>query len=115
VIDAWTSSGGELQTVPRVALGEVANGRRDGTVLDVRSEAEWKAGHIPGSLNVPLAEMERRLKEIPRGRLIVHCQSGGRAAMASSLLLARGFGEVQLFSGGFAEWRAAGHPINRAP
>jgi rhodanese-related sulfurtransferase len=97
-----------------VSLGEVANGRRDGTVLDVRSEAEWKAGHIPGSLNVPLAEMERRLKEIPRGRLIVHCQSGGRAAMASSLLLASGFSEVQLFSGGFAEWRAAGHPVDRA-
>jgi hydroxyacylglutathione hydrolase len=114
VIDAWKSGGEQLQTVPRVPLSDVANGRRDGTVLDVRAVGEWKAGHIPGSLNVPLADLEQRLKEIPRGRLIVHCQTGGRAAMASSLLLARGFDDVHLFPGGLAEWRAAGQPIDRA-
>jgi rhodanese-related sulfurtransferase len=41
----------------------------------------------------------------------VHCQTGSRAAMAASLLRARGFRDVQLFSSGFAEWRAAAQPV----
>jgi hydroxyacylglutathione hydrolase len=43
--------------------------------------------------------------------VIVHCQTGARAAMAASLLRARGFREVSQFLGGFAEWQAAGHPV----
>ena len=44
----------------------------------------------------------------PDRSLIVHCQSGARAAMAASLLRARGFPDVRVFAGGFAEWRSAG-------
>jgi hydroxyacylglutathione hydrolase len=78
-------------------------------VIDVRSVGEWDAGHVPGSLNLPLAHLEQRLAEIPRqADLVVHCQTGPRAAIAASLLLARGFSNVRLFPGGFAEWRATG-------
>jgi hydroxyacylglutathione hydrolase len=80
----------------------------------VRGEGEWNAGHIPNSLNLPLAELDQRLDEIPQGRLIVHCQTGSRAAIAASLLRARGFNEVQLFPGGLAEWCAAGLPTESA-
>jgi hydroxyacylglutathione hydrolase len=86
------------------------------TVLDVRGEAEWKSGHLPGSLNVPVGSLDGRLKEIPRDRpVIVHCQTGARAAIAASLLRARGFTDVRLFPGGFAEWRSAGLPVESAP
>lgn len=101
---------GKLQVIPRISLADVANGRRDGLIVDVRGKEEWSAGHIPNSLNLPLAELDQRLDELPRSRLIVHCQTGSRAAIAASLLRARGFSEVELFSGGLTEWRAAGLP-----
>jgi hydroxyacylglutathione hydrolase len=93
-----------------LALEFVERQRAGNTVLlDVRGEEEWKAGHIPGSLNVPLGDLEQRLGEIPRTRpLIVHCQTGTRAAVAASLLRARGFSDVRVFTGGFAQWRSAG-------
>jgi hydroxyacylglutathione hydrolase len=114
-VESWAGGDGKLQSIPRVSLREVADAASRGTILDVRGEGEWTAGHIPGSLNLPLAQLPRRLDEIPRSQLIVHCQSGGRAAIAASLLAARGFKEVQLFPGGLAEWQAAGHPIETSP
>jgi hydroxyacylglutathione hydrolase len=106
-------SQGQLQTIPSIGLEVTERQRPDGVVvLDVRGEGEWNAGHIPGSLNLPLGDLEQRLDEIPRGRpVIVHCQTGARAAMAASLLRARGLNDVRLFPGGFAEWRAAGLPV----
>jgi hydroxyacylglutathione hydrolase len=84
-------------------------------LLDVRGAGEWDAGHLPGSLNLPVAELRPRLDEIPRGRpLIVHCQTGARAAIAASLLRAEGFKDVRLFRGGFAQWQAAGRPVGLA-
>jgi hydroxyacylglutathione hydrolase len=112
VLEAGAGVDGQLQSVPRISLTEVVNGGRQGNILDVRAEGEWKAGHIPGSCNIPLAQLDQRLSEIRRTRLIVHCQTGGRAAIAASLLLARGFHEVHLFPGGLAEWQAAGQPVD---
>jgi hydroxyacylglutathione hydrolase len=114
VIDAWRTSQGRLQHIPRLTVTEVsAHSRTNGeVVLDVRGEGEWTAGHIPGSLNIPLGELDQRLNEVPRDRtVVVHCQTGGRAAIAASLLKARGFSDVREFAGGFAEWRAAGQPV----
>jgi hydroxyacylglutathione hydrolase len=117
VLDAWRTARGQLQTIPRLTLAEVAarlRGTRaaDEVVLDVRGAGEWVAGHIAGALNIPLAELDHRLAEIPGDRpVIVHCQTGARAAMAASILLARGFDDVAQFPGGFAEWRAAGQPV----
>jgi hydroxyacylglutathione hydrolase len=113
VVEAWRMSQGQLQTIPSVGLEVTERQRPDGVVvLDVRDEGEWNTGHIPGALNLPLGDLEERLGEIPRDRpVIVHCQTGARAAMAASLLRARGFNEVRLFPGGFAEWRAAGLPV----
>jgi hydroxyacylglutathione hydrolase len=102
-----------LQQLPTIAVADLADGKNDHVVVDVRAEAEWNAGHIPGSVNIPLGELEQRLGELPKDELVVHCQSGGRAAIAASLLRARGFTGVQLFSGGFAEWCRAGQPSSR--
>jgi hydroxyacylglutathione hydrolase len=83
-----------------------------GVVVDVRGEDEWRNGHIPEALHLPLVQLDQRLDELPRGRpLVVHCQTGSRAAIAASLLKASGFSDVRLFTGGFAEWRAAGKPV----
>lgn len=109
-VEGWRSSTGGLQTIPAVALSDVRTsiGADDATLLDVRGEGEWRAAHAPGSLNIPLGNLNQRVNEIPRDHsIIVHCQSGARAAIAASLLKARGFADVRVFPGGFVEWNAA--------
>lgn len=59
-------------------------GRR--TVLDVRRDDEWAAGHLRGAVSVPLPDLPARLADLPAGELWVHCASGYRAAIAASLL-----------------------------
>jgi hydroxyacylglutathione hydrolase len=59
-------------------------------VLDVRREAEWHSGHVEGALHIPLHELAGRMGEIGEGEVWVHCQSGYRAAIAASMLAARG-------------------------
>jgi hydroxyacylglutathione hydrolase len=117
-IEEWPTSRGPLQTIPTITLaGLKAELRTNGVVLlDVRGEGEWGAGHAPGSTNVPVGKLDDRVDELPRGRpIIVHCQTGARAAIAASLLRARGFSDVRVFTGGFAEWRSAGLPVESAP
>jgi hydroxyacylglutathione hydrolase len=118
ILDAWRAGQGPLQTIAgidHVELDRALRGQR-AAVLDVRTAAEWSSGHLPGAVNIPLGELQSRLGEVPRGRpLVVHCQAGARAAIAASLLSARGVTDVRLYGGGYAEWSAAGHPTSRAP
>jgi hydroxyacylglutathione hydrolase len=117
VVDSWRSTQGHLQTIPVLSLADFAGQLRsnDKVIVDVRGEGEWQAGHIPESFNIPVGDLDGRLGELPRDRpLIVHCQSGARAAIAASLLRARGFNQVSQFAGGFAEWRTAGRPVETA-
>jgi hydroxyacylglutathione hydrolase len=113
-IDAWSRTPGRLQSIPSVTLPQLRSrfAHDQLVVLDVRDVSEWMAGHIPGSQNIPVGRLDQRLGELPQDRtLVVHCQTGPRAAIAASLLLARGFRNVELFSSGFAEWRASGQPV----
>ena len=85
---------------------------RNLVVLHVDDEADYKAGHLPGALSFPLGRLAESLDRLPRGRtLVVHCQMGGRAAVAAALLKARGFGDVVHLAGDFAGWQAAGRPV----
>jgi hydroxyacylglutathione hydrolase len=113
-IEAWSRTPGQLQRIPSVSLPQLKSrfGHDGLMVLDVRDVSEWKAGHIPGSRNIPVGRLDQRLGELPQDRtLVVHCQTGPRAAIAASLLRARGFSNVELFPSGFAEWRASGQPV----
>ena len=67
----------------------VANGA---TLLDVRTAAEYGAGHIDGAMLVPVAELGARMNEIPRDRpVVVYCHSGSRSARAASMLREAGY------------------------
>jgi hydroxyacylglutathione hydrolase len=117
-LETWSALGGPLQTIPATTLAAVrADLSSNGVVLlDVRGDGEWRTGHAPGSINVPVVNLDDRVDELPRGRpIIVHCQTGARAAIAASLLRARGFSDVRVFTGGFAEWQSAGLPVESAP
>jgi hydroxyacylglutathione hydrolase len=96
---------------PRIDPAELARRRssaRAPLVLDVRTEVEWAAGAIEASINLPLAQLERSLDRIPRGREIaVHCQSGYRSSIAASLLEQAGFQPISDLAGGWLAWEAA--------
>jgi hydroxyacylglutathione hydrolase len=118
VLTEWAASHGPLQTITAIGMRELAAaiGAGRGAVLDVRAPSEWAHGHLPGATNIPLGELEDRLDQLPRERpLVVHCQTGARAAIAASLLVAAGVQDVRLYSGGYAEWSAAGQPTGQAP
>ncbi len=76
-------------------------------LLDVRSSAEFAAGHIPGAVNIPIEELRSRLDELPRDRTIAaYCQMGQRGYLATRLLAQRGF-QVRNLSGGFTTYTAS--------
>ncbi len=91
-------------------------GPRPPLVLDVRTPSEWEAGHIAGSLNLPLSELERRQGEVPRDRqIVVQCQSGYRSSIAASLMERHGLPVAADLRGGFGAWQAGGHACVMLP
>src|SRR5216684_4316175 len=84
-------------------------------VLDVRPADEYAAGHVPGAVSIPVGELKRRLREIPKGREIVACCRGPYCVYsydAVEILRPRGFPARRL-EGGYLEWASAGLPIER--
>lgn len=85
--------------------------RREAVLLDVRERGEWKAGHAPGSRNMPLSTLHARTRELAPGRRYVAvCRSGNRSRSATAQLRAAGFDVVNL-KGGMHAWRRAGLPL----
>ncbi|MBM4367901.1 MAG: metalloregulator ArsR/SmtB family transcription factor [Deltaproteobacteria bacterium] len=83
------------------------------TVLDVRPAEEYRAGHLPGAVSVPLGELERRLAELPRDREVVAYCRGPYCVMAVEaveLLRSRGFRAIRMEEG-VPDWRARGLPV----
>ncbi len=78
-------------------------------VVDVRTPSEWNAGHIDGSLNLPLNTLAARLAELPSGReLALVCRTGYRSSIATSLLANAGFERVLDVVGGMEAWNRSG-------
>jgi pyruvate/2-oxoglutarate dehydrogenase complex dihydrolipoamide dehydrogenase (E3) component/rhodanese-related sulfurtransferase len=76
---------------------------RGATLIDVRTVAEHAAGHIPGSLNIPMDSLRERLDQVPRDNVIVYCQVGMRGHTATTLL--RGMDrEAANLDGGYLTW-----------
>ena len=86
------------------------------TVLDVRPEDEFAVGHLPGALNIPLGELERRLGELPADREVIAYCRGPYCVLsfeAVAALRARGY-LVRRLEDGYPEWKAAGLPVEAA-
>lgn len=82
--------------------------------VDVRSEDEFRSGHVPGAVCFPLDKIESGQVSVPKDRLVIlSCQSGKRSARARELLHARGYDNLLEMEGGFSAWAGAGLPVNR--
>lgn len=103
---------GTLQRITAPALAERIDEDDNLVVLDVRSEKEWRAGHLEGSINVPVNHLLERIDELPSDKtLAVHCQSGYRSSIACSLLAKMGRDDLYDVVGGIKAWLKAALPV----
>ncbi len=85
--------------------------RGDAVLLDFRERDEWRAGHAPNAVHIPLGELAQRLEKLPQGRRIVAvCRSGNRSARATESLRQAGL-QVDNLDGGMKAWQKAGLPL----
>ncbi|WP_028281442.1 rhodanese-like domain-containing protein [Arthrobacter sp. H5] len=81
------------------------------TVLDVREDYEWQAGHIDGALHIPVEQIPARLEELdPDEDVQVICRTGGRSFRVAQWLVANGYSAVNV-AGGMDAWVEASKPI----
>ena len=98
-----------------VSREELASRSRDGlvTVLDVRPPDEFEVGHLPGAINIPLADLEARLAELdPAQQIVAYCR-GAYCVLsfeAVAALRRRGF-QARRLEEGYPEWKATGLPV----
>jgi len=105
-------------TVPFIALAELdrrlAGRPNDLMVLDVREEAGFRAGHIPGARHLPRGQLELRVNEEipdPTLRIVTCCEFGKISTLAAATLRQLGFMRAGALDGGMTAWRERGYPI----
>jgi rhodanese-related sulfurtransferase len=85
--------------------------RGGASLLDVRENSEWKSGHAPGAIHVPLGDIDKAPRRLPKGRpVVVMCASGMRSRTAAKHLRGLGLDAASL-SGGIGAWQRAGGEI----
>ncbi len=107
---------------PQIAQSEIveriAAPSRETVVLDVRTAAEFAAGHVPGAINIPHDQVVARIAELAASKdaeIVVYCRSGRRSALALQALHAAGFPRLRHLDGDFLAWQSAGLPLETAP
>ena len=112
LVSAYLGSRGELEPVTRQDLRRRLGAGEDLLILDVRPRDEFRAGHLPGAISIPLGELLRRLDQLSQDRQVVAYCRGPYCAFAPeavALLRSRGF-EARRLEDGLPEWAAAGLP-----
>ncbi|TAK66548.1 MAG: ArsR family transcriptional regulator [Betaproteobacteria bacterium] len=112
LVRSYITARDELEPIPtaelvkRSKLGLV-------TVLDVRPAKEFAAGHLPGAINVPVEDLAKRLRKLPKGREVIAYCRGPYCLLsvdAVALLRTKGF-KARRLEDGFPEWKASGLPV----
>ncbi|MDP8950850.1 MAG: rhodanese-like domain-containing protein [Actinomycetota bacterium] len=99
------------QTGPEAVRDALESGE-DVIILDVREPEEWEEGHIKGAKHLPRGLLElKAADELPDtdARIITHCASGGRGALAARTLGEMGYANVANMEGGIKAWREKGY------
>lgn len=121
-LDVWEKMGlpltsGDIQDVEPVQLHEILETCVDGDcpeIVDVREPWEYRQGHVPGALLIPLGQLSARLNELnPERPVAVICASGNRSQSAAALLGQKGFKTVYNVAGGTGAWQYSGLELER--
>ncbi|MBW9264963.1 MAG: metalloregulator ArsR/SmtB family transcription factor [Candidatus Thiodiazotropha sp. (ex. Lucinisca nassula)] len=112
LVDDYLKVKDSLEPVPADQLLQRA---RDGlvTVLDVRPPEEYAAGHLPGAINIPVKELEKRLKELdPKLEVVAYCRGPHCVLAFDAVAKLRKKGiNARRLDGGLPEWRLEGFPV----
>lgn len=106
----------ELDVLPQAEVDEARTLWEEGeaTFLDVRTAEEYRAGHLPGALNVHAGRVTQALEQLPEDRLVVaYCRTGRRSSIAASALRAAGYMNVINLTEGIQAWQAKRYPVER--
>jgi len=104
---------------PGMTQGQLMEGLTNGSappVIDVRTPDEYRAGHVPGAINIPLQEFQQRFDELSAYRdkeVVLYCESGMRASHGARWLESKGFEDLRFLDGHMSAWREAGLPTER--
>jgi rhodanese-related sulfurtransferase len=93
-------------------LAEYLSEKEDIVLLDIRTEAEYEAGHIQGAQWFPRGKLEYYIQERVKdanSKIVLYCRTGGRSALATLTLKEMGYTDVVDLQGGFKEWVAGGN------
>src|SRR5207247_4049095 len=110
----WITGGYELDNIPQISVQEFADllGQEKDkmAILDVREPAEVTGGAMENSVRIPLGQLQDRTAELDLSKLlVVHCKSGYRSSIATSILRRAGFRDIANLTGGFEAWQAVSH------
>lgn len=112
----WKKAGYPLRKMPQVSVLEAQQllAQSRVTVLDIRSDEEYQAGHIPGSQHIHLGYLASRFQEIsPEKPVVVQCQAGMRSPIGASVLEALHHPHVMDLRGGFMAWQETRNPTRK--
>lgn len=90
--------------------------RESGIFVDISELHEYKSGHVPDSINIPLSQMVQQLQLLEKYKakpVIVVCRTGNRSVRAAARLRKYGFGAVYTLGGGMASWQRENLPVER--
>jgi len=113
---AWAPLQHSYAGLPELTPDWLADHSGSVTLVDVRSTEEFNGpdGRIPGSVLLPLPDLDNRSQELPADRpVVLVCHSGSRSALATQQLLKAGHPQVANLRGGISRWEADGYPIER--
>jgi rhodanese-related sulfurtransferase len=104
------------ETTVEAVKQRIDRGDRNFTLVDVREESEWNAGHIPGATHLGKGVIERDIEQkIPdvNREIVLYCGGGFRSALAAENLEKMGYTNVISMDGGWRGWKEAGYPTER--
>jgi len=104
-----------MRSVGPLEATQLSN-RQDALFLDIRDEGEYRAGHIPEAVHIPLKQLPDRIAELEKhkGRpVIAYCRSGSRSGGAGGILRKNGFETVYNLGGGIMAWQNANLPLSK--
>jgi rhodanese-related sulfurtransferase len=88
--------------------------RMDPLILDVRTPGEFKRGHLPQAVLIPVQELQRRIAELSAYRqkdILIYCATGNRSTVASKILIDQGFTRIANMRYGIADWQKRKYPV----
>jgi hydroxyacylglutathione hydrolase len=120
---AWATAGLPMEHICQLSIEELRGLTTEGdgmTLVDVRAPREFESNHISGAVNIPVADLRSRYKELSKDKpLALICSTGHRSSLGASILKQRGFKEIYNVAGGMTGYSAAGYssecPVCVAP